>query len=184
MDLNQFLANAASPAPATTSTVALDKTALLAKFLALGAKAYETTSIWERTTTVIDVLPIDGTLAKLVKEESGPGWQIQLNLGKVIFAEVVKEDRAAAANGYPNWKIDHFIASADFRAVALSNGTIVTVEEFEKNKVALEAAGIVKATTLNGKPRADGGDIFIPKFDPSKPVEQQEKSVKFVASKV
>lgn len=183
MDLTAMLANAqAGSAPAPTTGI--DKAGLLAKFLALGAKAYETTSIWERTTTVIDVLPIDGNIAKLVPEASGGGWQIQLNLGKVVFAEVVRDDRAAAANGYPNWKIDHFIANADFRAVALSNGTIVTVEEFEKNKVALEAAGIVKATTLNGKPRADGGDIFIPKFDPSKPVDEQEKSVKFVASKV
>lgn len=179
MDLNQFMTRTSS------NETSLDLKKLLDTFLALGAKTYKSTSIWEKTVTVIDVLPVDGKIAKLVPETTGPGWQLQLNLeGQILFAEIVKEDRPAAANGYPQWKIDHYIASEDFRAVALSNGTIVTVEEFEKNKVALEAAGIVKATTLNGKPRADGGDIFIPKFDPSKPAKEQEKSFKFVASKV
>ncbi len=179
MDLNQLV----SGGNTTNTVVPMTKDQILAKFKALGGVTYQTTSIWKVVSEFLPVVNIDGEMFRLMKDAYG--WQIQMNLGEIAFAEVAKDDRPAAANGYPNWKIEVAIAESDYRAVALSNGTIVTVEEFEKNKVALEAAGITKtATTPDGKPRADGGDIFVPKFDVNRPANEQPKSVKFIASKI
>ena len=161
---------------------------LFNQFLDACAKVYESTSIWKVVSVMIPVLPIDGDGASLVKDAYG--WQIRMAYDtpdgpKYNYAEVLKQHHAAAANGYASWKIENAICIDDYKAVALSNGTIVTLDEYNKNKDALASIGVVVAThTADGKERADKGMIFIPKFDPTKPVKGQEASIKFVASPV
>ncbi len=162
---------------------------LFNEFVNSGAKIYESTSIWKTTATIIPVVTIDGDGASLVKDRYG--WQVRLSFdnpdGKPRFshAEIAKQFHAQAANGYPSWKIENCICTEDYRAVALNNGTIVSLDEYNKNKDALASIGVVIQThTEDGKERSDKGMIFIPKFDATKPVKEQEASLKLVASPV
>ncbi len=161
---------------------------LLNQFIEAGAKTYESTSIWKVTNVLIPVITIDGEGASLVKDQYG--WQVRLQFegaekATFVHAEIPKAHHAAAANGYPSWKIDNAKCVEDYRAVALNNGTIISLDEYNKTKDALAQVGVVVAThTSDGKERADKGFIFIPKYDDAKPAKDQPLSVKFVASPV
>jgi len=161
---------------------------LFNQFIEAGAKVFESTSVWKVVSIMIPSLPIDGEGASLIKD--GYGWQVRMQFegmdkSAFIWAEIPKEHHAAAANGYPNWKIENAKAISDYKAVALTNGTIVSHDEYEKNKDELLKIGVtVQTKTADNKDRADKGFIFIPKYDDTKLAKDQLASVKFVASPV
>jgi hypothetical protein len=163
----------------------LNKEALLAQFKALGGKSYKTESLWDiNPIPFIPLATVDGVMFKLQKEKVGPGWQLFMNFGEGCFAEIAIDDRAKAANGYTQWKVSQATAGSEYKGVALTNGTLISLEEYEKNKESLEVIGVTVQTAIDGKERTDKGFVHIPKFNAALPLEGQEKSIKFVAQAV
>jgi len=161
----------------------------LEMFVAHGAKIYESNSMWKETAVMFPVITIDGDGATILKDRYG--WQIRLAFedaaGKIHYshAEVPKEYHAKAANGYPSWKIANYICTQEYKAVALNNGTVISLDEYNKNKDALASVGVVVQThTDENTERADKGFIHIPAFDPAKKVDDQKSSLKFVATPI
>lgn len=155
---------------------------LFEKFVEAGAVTYESTTHWKETSTMLDLVTVDGVNAKLLPDKYG--YQIQLvfsgtDKDKFIFVEVLKTDDAAkkAQAKHLNWKIVNMKCIVPYKAVALNNGKLISPEEYEKTKEQLAMIGVFVQT----EGRSDGGFINIPAFDDTKPADDQKKSVKFVA---
>ena len=144
------------------------------------AKSFESKAVWQHLSNAIPSITLDGITASITKDKYG--HQIRLvstdatGQKHYFFAEVLKECLPAAANNFPNWKIDVYQASRSYDAVALTNGEIIEVKDYEAKKSELDLLGVTIDDT-----RKDKGIISIKAYDPNVPIEQQKESVKLMA---
>ncbi len=145
------------------------------------AKSFESKAVWQHLSNAIPSVTIDGNNASLVKDKYG--YQVRLvstdasGKKQYFFAEVLKENIPAAANNFPNWKIDVYQASRSYEAVALTNGEILELKDYEAKKAELDLLGV----TIDVNTRKDEGKISIKAYDPNVPIEQQKESIKLFA---
>lgn len=132
-----------------------------------GAKVLDTTPLWEKG-ELLTVLTVDGETVKLLSSKIGV-FQLGVKTpeGKTIVLEIDKGSVNAAAIGHASWSVFSMKAARPFEGFVLTNGKLVSKDEFQELVKAGDISAVIDAS------RSDKGLVRI--------MEGQVKPVAFAS---